>query len=172
MLQNASSLEEGAVIFGYNVKNPRDFGVVEFDKEGKVISIEEKPKEPKSSYAVPGLYFYDNNVIDIAKNVKPSARGELEITAVNHEYLKQGKLRVELLSRGMAWLDTGTHDSLLEAAQFVAIVQKRQGKYISCIEEIAFRKGFIDAAQLEKLAQPLIKTNYGLYLMDIIKEYN
>ena len=172
VLQNASSLEEGAVIFGYNVKNPRDFGVVEFDKEGKVISIEEKPKEPKSSYAVPGLYFYDNNVIDIAKNVKPSARGELEITAVNHEYLKQGKLRVELLSRGMAWLDTGTHDSLLEAAQFVAIVQKRQGKYISCIEEIAFRKGFIDAAQLEKLAQPLIKTNYGLYLMDIIKEYN
>lgn len=172
VLQNASSLEEGAVIFGYNVKNPRDFGVVEFDKEGKVISIEEKPKEPKSSYAVPGLYFYDNNVIDIAKNVKPSARGELEITAVNHEYLKQGKLKVELLSRGMAWLDTGTHDSLLEAAQFVAIVQKRQGKYISCIEEIAFRKGFIDAAQLEKLAQPLIKTNYGLYLMDIIKEYN
>lgn len=172
VLQNASSLDDGAVIFGYNVKNPRDFGVVEFDKEGKVISIEEKPKEPKSSYAVPGLYFYDNNVIDIAKNVKPSARGELEITAVNHEYLKQGKLRVELLSRGMAWLDTGTHDSLLEAAQFVAIVQKRQGKYISCIEEIAFRKGFIDAAQLEKLAQPLIKTNYGLYLMDIIKEYN
>ncbi len=172
VLQNASSLDDGAVIFGYNVKNPRDFGVVEFDKEGKVISIEEKPKEPKSSYAVPGLYFYDNNVIDIAKNVKPSARGELEITAVNHEYLKQGKLKVELLSRGMAWLDTGTHDSLLEAAQFVAIVQKRQGKYISCIEEIAFRKGFIDAAQLEKLAQPLIKTNYGLYLMDIIKEYN
>ena len=168
ILRRAASLQEGAVIFGYQVKNPKDFGVVEFDDDGNVISIEEKPEKPKSNYAVPGLYFYDNNVVDIAKNVKPSGRGELEITSVNEEYLKRGKLKVELFGRGMAWLDTGTHHGLLEASNFVEAVQKRQGLYIACIEEIAYKLGYINEEQLLKLAEPLIKTEYGRYLRDLV----
>jgi len=168
ILRRAASLQEGAVIFGYQVKNPKDFGVVEFDDDGNVISIEEKPEQPKSNYAVPGLYFYDNNVVDIAKNVKPSGRGELEITSVNEEYLKRGKLKVELFGRGMAWLDTGTHHGLLEASNFVEAVQKRQGLYIACIEEIAYKLGYINEEQLLKLAEPLIKTEYGRYLRDLV----
>ncbi len=167
ILKRAVSHEEGATIFGYRVTNPQAFGIVEFDKDGNVLSIEEKPKEPKSNYAVPGLYFYDNRVVEIAKNVKPSARGELEITSVNNEYLRLGLLRVELFGRGMAWLDTGTHDSLLEAAQFVEIVQKRQGLYVSCIEEIAYRRGYISKEQLLALAQPMLKTEYGRYLASV-----
>lgn len=167
LLEKAASLNEGAVIFGYYVKNPTAFGVVEFDKNGNVVSLEEKPQNPKSNYAVPGLYFYDNNVIEIAKNVKPSARGELEITSINEEYLKREKLKVELFGRGMAWLDTGTHDGLLEASNFVSIVQHRQGMYISCIEEIAYRKGYIDKEKLIELAQPMLKTDYGKYLLNI-----
>lgn len=159
--------QPGATIFGYYVKDPREYGVVEFDEEGTAISIEEKPAEPKSNYAVPGLYFYDNDVVEIAKNVKPSARGEIEITSVNNEYLKRGNLKVETLGRGFAWLDTGNHDMLLAAADFVSAFQKRQGLYISCIEEIAYKRGFIDAEQLKKLAEPLMKTEYGQYLMDI-----
>ena len=159
--------QPGATIFGYYVKDPREYGVVEFDENGKALSIEEKPAQPKSNYAVPGLYFYDNDVVEIAKNVKPSARGEIEITRVNNEYLNRGTLQVETLGRGFAWLDTGNHDMLLDAADFVAAFQKRQGLYISCIEEIAYKRGFIDKAQLEKLAQPLLKTAYGQYLMDI-----
>lgn len=159
--------QPGATIFGYYVKDPREYGVVEFDEEGTAISIEEKPAEPKSNYAVPGLYFYDNDVVEIAKNVKPSARGEIEITSVNNEYLKRGNLKVETLGRGFAWLDTGNHDMLLAAADFVSAFQKRQGLYISCIEEIAYKKGFIDAEQLKKLAEPLMKTAYGQYLVDI-----
>ena len=159
--------QPGATIFGYYVKDPREYGVVEFDENGKALSIEEKPAQPKSNYAVPGLYFYDNDVVEIAKNVKPSARGEIEITSVNNEYLNRGTLQVETLGRGFAWLDTGNHDMLLDAADFVAAFQKRQGLYISCIEEIAYKRGFIDKAQLEKLAQPLLKTAYGQYLMDI-----
>lgn len=166
-LKTAASLEEGAVIFGYYVKDPRAYGVVEFDDTGKVISIEEKPARPKSHYAVPGLYFYDNQVVELARNLKPSARGELEITDLNMEYLKMGKLKVELFGRGMAWLDTGTHDSLIEAANFVETIQKRQGFYISCIEEIAYRKGFIDQKQLIELAEPMKKTEYGKYLLEI-----
>lgn len=169
-LENASQLEEGAVIFGYNVPNPTDFGVVEFDNDRKVVSIEEKPKNPKSDYAVPGLYFYDNNVIEIAKNIKPSDRGELEITSVNNEYLKHGKLKVELLGRGMAWLDTGTHEGLLEASNYVSIIQKRQGLYVASIEEIAYRKGYISREKLIELAQSMIKTDYGKYLMRISRE--
>ncbi|NLT95887.1 MAG: glucose-1-phosphate thymidylyltransferase RfbA [Clostridia bacterium] len=169
-LIKASQLGEGAIIFGYYVKNPEDYGVVEFDSKGNVISIEEKPQKPKSHYAVPGLYFYDNKVVEIAKNVKPSWRGELEITSVNETYLKEGKLKVELFGRGMAWLDTGTHNSLLEAANFVETVQNRQGLYIACIEEIAYRKGYINEEQLLKLAQPLEKTNYGQYLIGLVKE--
>ena len=168
VLLNAAKLEKGATIFGYYVKDPREYGVVEFDENGKALSIEEKPENPKSNYAVPGLYFYDNRVVEIAKNVKPSARGELEITSVNNAYLEEGTLHVETLGRGFAWLDTGNHDALLDAADFVAAFQKRQGLYISCIEEIAYKRGFIDKAQLEKLAQPLLKTAYGLYLMDIV----
>lgn len=159
--------QPGATIFGYYVRDPREYGVVEFDEEGTAISIEEKPAEPKSNYAVPGLYFYDNDVVEIAKNVKPSARGEIEITSVNNEYLKRGNLKVETLGRGFAWLDTGNHDMLLAAADFVSAFQKRQGLYISCIEEIAYKRGFIDAEQLKKLAEPLMKTEYGQYLMDI-----
>ncbi|MBQ1609090.1 MAG: glucose-1-phosphate thymidylyltransferase RfbA, partial [Lachnospiraceae bacterium] len=159
--------EPGATIFGYYVKDPREYGVVEFDENGIAISIEEKPAQPKSNYAVPGLYFYDNDVVNIAKSIKPSARGELEITAVNNEYLQRGNLHVETLGRGFAWLDTGNHDMLLSAANFVETFQKRQGLYISCIEEIAYKRGFIDRTQLEKLAEPLLKTDYGKYLMDI-----
>ena len=159
--------QPGATIFGYYVKDPREYGVVEFDENGKALSIEEKPANPKSNYAVPGLYFYDNDVVEIAKNVKPSARGEIEITTVNNEYLKRGTLSVETLGRGFAWLDTGNHDMLLAAADFVSAFQKRQGLYISCIEEIAYKRGFIDREQLIELAQPLLKTEYGQYLMDI-----
>lgn len=161
---------EGATIFGYHVSNPSDFGVVEFDENRKVISIEEKPKEPKSNYVVPGLYFYDNDVIEIAKGVEPSERGELEITSINNEYLKSGKLTVEILGRGMAWLDTGTHMGLLDASNFVAAVQTRQGLYLACLEEIAYRKGYIDKEQLIKLAKPLINVDYGKYLMNIAEE--
>lgn len=167
ILAGAASEKEGATIFGYYVKNPKDYGVVEFTADHKVLSIEEKPEKPKSNYAVPGLYFYDNNVVEIAKNVKPSKRGELEITSVNNEYLRQGKLKVKLLGRGFAWLDTGTPDALLDAADFVAAFQKRQGLYISCIEEIAYKKGFITAEQLLELAKPIKKTAYGQYLIDI-----
>ena len=167
VLKRAAEREEGATIFGYYVKDPREYGVVEFDEEGKAISIEEKPEHPKSNYAVPGLYFYDNDVIEIAKNVKPSARGEIEITSVNNEYLRRGTLHVETLGRGFAWLDTGNHDALLDAADFVAAFQKRQGLYISCIEEIAYKRGFITRDQLADLAQPLLKTPYGEYLMEI-----
>lgn len=159
--------EAGATIFGYYVRDPRAYGVVTFDAQGKAASIEEKPEKPRSNYAVPGLYFYDNDVVAIAKDVKPSARGELEITAVNNAYLSMGKLYVETLGRGFAWLDTGTHDAMLDAADFVCAFQKRQGLYISCIEEIAYKKGFIDKEQLVKLAQPLLKTAYGEYLMMI-----
>lgn len=166
-LNKVASREKGATIFGYYVKDPREYGVVEFDENGKALSIEEKPVKPKSNYAVPGLYFYDNDVVEIAKNVKPSARGEIEITSVNNEYLKRGTLMVETLGRGFAWLDTGNHDMLIDAANFVATFQKRQGLYISCIEEIAYKRGFINRAQLVKLAEPLIKTAYGQYLMDI-----
>lgn len=167
VLRAAANREKGATIFGYYVRDPREYGVVEFDAEGKALSIEEKPQKPKSNYAVPGLYFYDNDVVEIAKNVKPSARGEIEITSVNNEYLRRGTLHVETLGRGFAWLDTGNHDSLLDAADFVAAVQKRQGRYISCIEEIAFKQGFITREQLLELAQPLLKTAYGKYLTEI-----
>lgn len=167
LLSEASALEEGAVIFGYPVHDPSSFGVVEFDGAGRVLSLEEKPQKPKSKFAVPGLYFYDNQVVDIAKNIKPSARGELEITAVNNEYLRRGKLRCIRFFRGMAWLDTGTYEGLQEASQFVRIIQKRQGLYISCIEEIAYRKGFIDCEQLLSLAQPLMITEYGQYLQAV-----
>ena len=162
VLKAAASREKGATIFGYYVKDPREYGVVEFDENGKALSIEEKP-----NYAVPGLYFYDNDVVDIAKNVKPSARGEIEITSINNEYLRRGTLMVETLGRGFAWLDTGSHDMLLDAADFVAAFQKRQGMYISCIEEIAYRRGFINKEQLLALAKPLMKTAYGQYLVDV-----
>ena len=168
-LKNAVDREE-ATIFGYHVSDPQAFGVVEFDTDFNVLSIEEKPKKPKSNYAVPGLYFYDNAVVEIAKNVKPSERGELEITSVNNEYLKRGKLKVELFGRGMAWLDTGTHKGLLEASNYVEAVQTRQGLYIACLEEIAYRKGYIDKDKLLKLAKPLMKTEYGQYLVKIANE--
>ena len=164
LVEEAAKLESGAIVFGYPVKDPRAYGVVEFDETGKAISLEEKPANPKSNYAIPGLYFYDNTVVEKAKNVKPSARGEIEITTVNEMYLSEGKLNVKILGRGIAWLDTGTHDALLEAANFVQTVQKRQGFYIACIEEIAYAKGWINKEQLLKLAEPMMKTEYGKYL--------
>ena len=167
VLREVASREKGATIFGYYVRDPREYGVVEFDENGRALSIEEKPAQPKSNYAVPGLYFYDNDVVSIAANVKPSARGEIEITSINNEYLRRGDLRVETLGRGFAWLDTGNHDSLLDAADFVAAFQKRQGLYISCIEEIAYKRGFISKEQLLKLAEPLMKTNYGQYMIEV-----
>lgn len=167
VLKQAAERQKGATIFGYYVRDPREYGVVEFDENGRALSIEEKPEKPKSNYAVPGLYFYDNDVVEIAKNVKPSARGEIEITSVNNEYLRRGNLHVETLGRGFAWLDTGNHDALLDAAEFVSAVQKRQGLYVSCIEEIAYKRGFITREQLVKLAQPLLKTAYGKYLIEV-----
>lgn len=169
-LSKSAKIKEGALVFGYKVPNPQDYGIVEFDDKGNVISVEEKPLNPKSDYAIPGLYFYDNEVVSIAKNVVPSDRGELEITSVNAEYLKRNKLKVQLLGRGTAWLDTGTHSGLLEASNFVAIFQRRQGLYISCIEEIAYRKGYITKDKLIELAQPMLKTDYGKYLLRVAEE--
>ena len=169
LVEETAKLKKGAIIFGYPVKDPKAYGVVEFDENGKAVSLEEKPKEPKSNYAIPGLYFYDNTVIEKAKKVKPSARGEIEITTVNEMYLSEGKLNVKNLGRGVAWLDTGTHDALLEAANYVEAIQKRQGFYIACIEEIAYTKRWINKEQLKKLAEPMMKTEYGKYLKDLIK---
>ena len=172
ILSRACSNKEGATIFGYPVKDPREFGVVEFDSEFNVISIEEKPQDPKSNYAVPGLYFYDNDVVDIAKNVKPSARNEIEITSINNEYLKRKKLKVELMRRGMAWLDTGNPSNMLKASTFVETVQTRQGLYIACLEEIAWRQGFIDDDQLRKLGENLKQTEYGKYILSLLGKEN
>ena len=169
LLEEASKLKEGAVVFGYPVKDPRAYGVVEFDKDGKAISLEEKPKNPKSNYAIPGLYFYDNTVIEKAKIIKPSSRNELEITAINEEYLKKGKLNVKSLGRGTVWLDTGTHEALLQAANYMEAIQKRQGFYIACIEEIAYQKGWITPERLNKSAKSMMKTAYGQYLADLLK---
>lgn len=169
-LESTAKLEKGATVFGYYVQDPRAFGVVGFDKNGKVTSLEEKPEKPKSRYAVPGLYFYDNSVVEKAKALKPSSRGELEITDLNKVYMEEGTLTVELLGRGMAWLDTGTHASMLKASNFVEAVQTTQGTFIACLEEIAFRKGWISKEQVKELAAPLMKTGYGQYLMDIIEE--
>ena len=170
LLQSAHARREGATVFAYPVSDPERYGVVEFDASGRAVSLEEKPKEPRSRYAVTGIYFYDNDVIEIAKNLKPSPRGELEITDLNRVYLERGRMSVELMGRGMAWLDTGTHDSLLEAAQFVQTIERRQGLKVCCPEEIAYRQGFIDAAQVERLAAPLAKSGYGKYLKDMLKE--
>lgn len=170
-LKKAATLDNGAMIFGYYVQNPKSFGVVEFDESGKVISLEEKPEEPKSKYAVPGLYFYDNSVVAKSKALKPSKRGELEITDLNKVYMEEGTLKVNLLGRGMAWLDTGTHESMLQASNFVEAVQNTQGMYIACLEEIAFRKGWISGEKVRELAKPLMKTWYGKYLIDIVSEF-
>lgn len=167
VLREVAARQSGATIFGYYVRDPREYGVVEFDENGRALSIEEKPEQPKSNYAVPGLYFYDNKVVEIAAGVQPSARGEIEITSINNEYLRRGELYVETLGRGFAWLDTGNHDSLLDAADFVAAFQKRQGLYISCIEEIAYKRGFITKEQLLALAEPLMKTAYGRYMVEV-----
>ncbi len=169
-LTKAASLEKGAYVFGYYVQNPKSFGVVEFDDNGKVISLEEKPEHPKSKYAVPGLYFYDNSVVKKAKKLKPSERGELEITDLNKVYMNEGSLKVQLLGRGMAWLDTGTHTSMLKASNFVEAVQSTQGTFIACLEEIAYRKGWITSEEVIKLAKPLMKTGYGKYLIDVVEE--
>ncbi|ATV66457.1 glucose-1-phosphate thymidylyltransferase [Fusobacterium pseudoperiodonticum] len=169
LLEEAGKITEGAVIFGYPVKDPTSYGVVEFDQNGKAISLEEKPKVPKSNFAIPGLYFYDNTVVEKAKNVKPSSRGELEITTINEMYLNEKNLNVKILGRGIAWLDTGTHEALLEAANFVEAIQKRQGFYIACIEEIAYKKGWIDNKKLDELAETLQKTEYGKYLKELKK---
>lgn len=170
MLKEASSKEKGATIFGYYVNNPRDFGVVEFDEKGKAISLEEKPENPKSNYAIPGLYFYDNTVVEKAKQVKPSKRGELEITTLNEIYLKENNLNVVSLGRGMAWLDTGTHDALLEASNFVKTIQSRQGVMVACPEEISYRNGWIDKDKIKELAEPLLKSEYGKYLLNLIEK--
>jgi glucose-1-phosphate thymidylyltransferase len=170
IVQQCSTLTEGGIIFGYLVKDPQRYGVVEFDRDKKVIGIEEKPKKPKSRYAVPGLYFYDNEVVAIAESIKPSPRGELEITDINNIYLRQGKLRVELLGRGFCWLDTGTHESLQQAASYVQAVQERQGLKIACLEEIAYRLGYIDRTQVERLAHSMLKNQYGQYLMDLLQD--
>lgn len=169
ILKEAEARKKGATIFGYYVPNPKDFGVVEFDKDGKVISLEEKPQNPKSNYAVPGLYFYDNTVVEKAKRVKPSKRGELEITSINEMYLQEGKLHVVNFGRGMAWLDTGTHDALLEAANFVKTIQSRQGVMVACLEEIAYRNGWISKEKVLELAKPLMKSKYGEYLVNLVK---
>lgn len=170
ILNNAKSIDDGAVIFGYPVKDASSFGVVEFDESRKVISIEEKPERPKSNYAVPGLYFYDNKVVEIAKNVKPSVRGEIEITSVNNEYLRKGKLNVVLLGRGMAWLDTDTPEGMLKAAEFIEAIQSRQGFYIACLEEIAWRRGFINDQQLKEIGKSLCMTDYGKYILSLLNE--
>ncbi len=167
-LINARKRDQGGTVFGYHVSNPQDYGVVEFDSDGLAISIEEKPLSPKSNYAVPGIYFFDSDVVDVAKNITPSERGELEITSVIEHYLNRGDLKVEIMGRGTAWLDTGTHNSLLEAAQFIETIEKRQGLKINCPEEVAYRMGFIDAHQLQELAQPLVKSGYGEYLLGLI----
>lgn len=169
LLESANAQTTGSTVFAYHVQDPERYGVAEFDAQGKVLSLEEKPAQPKSNYAVTGLYFYDSQVVDLAKSLKPSPRGELEITDLNKLYLQQGQLNVQLMGRGYAWLDTGTHDSLLEAGQFIATLEQRQGLKVACPEEIAFRAGWIDAAQLEKLAQPLLKNGYGKYLMQCLK---
>ena len=170
VVQRCSRLTEGGIVFGYLVKDPERYGVVEFDADNKVIGIEEKPKKPKSRYAVPGLYFYDKEVVEVARSIRPSARGELEITDVNLHYLKQGRLSVELLGRGFCWMDTGTHESLQHASSYIEALQERQGLQVACIEEIAYRQGYIDAAQVERLAAPMLKNQYGQYLMSLLDE--
>jgi glucose-1-phosphate thymidylyltransferase len=170
MLEAAAKLTDGAIIFGYYVRDPERYGVAEVNEQGKVLSIEEKPKNPKSNYAVTGLYFYDNSVVEIAKNITPSARGELEITDVNKAYLERGELQLQMMSRGLAWLDTGTHESLLEASNFIATIENRQGLKVACLEEIAFRKGYISEDALRELAQPMLKNQYGQYLIDLLQK--